>query len=235
MVVVGHLKAKHDHKVTKQEKAELDELCSRYKIYAKPEEVPAPKAGGPPVQGISPPISGLTCSAAADCNYSVCDMQTMLRHGREKHGRGLTTNVSCRPSTVQALFRGVSHVYFEVDDTLTSTSDIDVRTYLKRAFLPKSSIDEVITQQSDRDRPPLLKITLWDCFFSTIREDATQRKHARGIKERHTAHEQDGLFVSLEKVVKLHHEMARTQLEQNCHRFTLAKVLVNGATFSPQS
>lgn len=49
------------------------------------------------------------------------------------------------------------------------------------------------------------------------------------------AHEQDGLFVSLEKVVKLHHEMARTQLEQNCHRFTLAKVLVNGATFSPQS
>ncbi|KAG6374593.1 hypothetical protein JVT61DRAFT_3952 [Boletus reticuloceps] len=143
MIVVGHLKAKHDHKVTKQEKAKLDELCSRYKIYVKPEGVPTPKAGGPPVQGISPPISGLTCSAAADCNYSVCDMQTMLRHGREKHGRGLTTNVSCRLSTVQALFRGVSHVYFEVDDTLTSTSDIDVCAYLKRAFLPKSSVDEV--------------------------------------------------------------------------------------------
>ncbi|KAG6374594.1 hypothetical protein JVT61DRAFT_3953 [Boletus reticuloceps] len=28
--------------------------------------------------------------------------------------------------------------------------------------------------------------------------------------------------------------MAKTQLEQDCHRFTLAKVLVNGATFSPQ-
>ena len=232
-MVVGHLKAKHDHNTTKEEKAELHEICSQYKIYAKPEEVPIPKAGEPPVQGIAPPISGLTCSATVDCNYSVCDVQTMLKHGREKHGRGLTTNALHPPSTVQVLFRGIGHIYFEVDDTLTSSSNIDVRAYLKCNFLPNSSTDEVITQQSDHDRPPLLKITLWDPFSPMIREDAAQRKQARGIKERHTAYEHEGIFVSLEKGVTLHHQITKTQLEHNCHCFTLAKVLMNGANFSP--
>lgn len=232
-MVVGHLSAMHDHKTTGQEKAELHKVYSQHEIYARPEEVPIPKAGGPPVQGITPPISGLTCSAAPTCHYSVRDVQTMLKHGREKHGRGLTTNALYRPSTIQVLFRGVGHVYFEVDDTLTPSSNIDLRAYLKRNFLPKSSTDEVVTQQSDRDRPPLLKITLWDLFLPQIREDAVQRKQARGIKEKHTAHEHEGVFVTLEKVVKLHHEVAKTQLEHHCQRFTLAKVLVNGAKFSP--
>ena len=232
-MVVGHLSVMHDHKTTEKEKVELHEMCSQHKIYERPEEVPIPKPGGPPVQGIAPPVSGLTCSAAADCRYSVRDMQAMLKHGREKHGRGLTTNALYRPSTIQALFRGVGHIYFEVDDTLTSSSNIDLRAYLKRDFLPKSSTDEVITQQSDRDRPPLLKITLWDLFLPQIREDIAQRKQARGIKEKHTAHEHGGIFVSLEKAVKLHHEVAKAQLERHCQRFTLAKVLVNGAKFSP--
>lgn len=232
-MAAGHLSAMHDHKMTEKEKAELHEICSQHEIYARPEEVPLPKAGGPPVQGIAPPIPGLTCNAAADCHYSVRDLQTMLKHGREKHGRGLTTNASYRSSAIQVLFRGVGHIYFEVDDTLTSSSDVDLRAYLKRDFLPKSSIDEVITQHSDRDRPPLLKITLWDLFLPQIREDAAQRKQARCIKEKHTLREHDRIFVTLEKVVKLHHEVAKTKLEHHCQRFTLAKVLVNGAKFSP--
>ena len=232
MTVVGHLKATHDRKMTKKEKAELQEICSQHKIWARPEVVPIPKPGGPPVQGIAPPISGLTCSAAADCSYSVCDLQTMLKHGREKHGRGLTTNALYRSSTVQVLFAGVGRIYFEVDDTLTSLSDVDVRAYLKREFLPRSSTDEVVIQQSDRDRPPLLKITLWDLFLPQIQKDTAQRKQARAIKEKHTEHEHGGIFISLEKAVKLHHEVVKTQLEHHWQRFTLAKVLVNGAKLS---
>lgn len=60
-----------------------------------------------------------------------------------------------------------------------------------------------------------------------------QRKQAQGIKEKHMAHEHGGIFVSLEKAVKLHHEVAKAQLERHCQCFTLAKVLVNGAKFSP--
>ena len=78
---VGHLKAKHDHNMTRKEKAELHEICSQYKIYVRPEEVSIPVAGRPPVQGIAPPISGLMCSAAVNCNYSICDLQMMLKHG----------------------------------------------------------------------------------------------------------------------------------------------------------
>ncbi|KAF8425824.1 hypothetical protein L210DRAFT_986547 [Boletus edulis BED1] len=233
MMVAGHLLGTHGQKMGGNEKEELQKVCSQQSIYARPEEVPVPNAGGPPVQGIAQPIPGLTCSAAADCHYSVRDLQAMLKHGREKHGKGLTTNALYRPSTIQVLFRGVGRVYFEVDATLTSFSDVAVRTYLKQTFLPITSADEVITQRSDRDRPPLLKITLWDLFLPEVREDSVQRKHARGVKEGHTAHEHGGIFVSLEKVVKLHHELAKKQLDHHCQRFTLAKVLLSGAKFSP--
>ncbi|KAF8124458.1 hypothetical protein EV363DRAFT_1454502 [Boletus edulis] len=74
---------------------------------------------------------------------------------------------------------------------------------------------------------------LWDLFLPTIREDAAQRKQARGIKEKHTAQEHEGIFISLDKAVRHHCERAKPQLEHNHRRFTPVKVLVNGANFSP--
>lgn len=135
---------------------------------------------------------------------------------------------------VQTMFHSVGRVYFEVDVTLTAQSDLDVRDYLRASFLPIVDTDSVVTQLSDRDRPPLLKVTMWDSFQVGIREDAEQRKAVRLIKAKHKDDEYEGLFVSLAKAVKSHHGTTKELLESSPHPFTMGKVLLNGAAFNPE-
>lgn len=233
-MVVGHLKNKHGYSVSQGEKADLRALCVDRGVHESVGEMPIPRACGPPVQGIAPPEAGFSCTADASCEYSVRDLQTMLKHCRERHSQGLLANSSFRESTVQVIFQSVGHVYFEVDATLTPTSDLDIRRHLQGTFLPSAVKDPVFVHDSDRDRPPLWKITLWDKFEPEVRSDAGQRKAARLLKAQHTEIEHGGIFVSLEKAVKSHHSSTRELLEGSSHPFTLAKVLLNGPQLSPE-
>lgn len=231
---MGHLKRQHRYVVEKGDRAELEELCKSRGVHTRAQDVPVPRAGGPPVQGIAPPVEGLSCTADPACEYSVQDLQTMLRHCRENHGQGLLNNSKFRKSMVQSMFPSVGHVYFEVDPAATLESNLDVRRYLRGTFLPAHASDPVVPQDSDRDRAPLLKITLWDEFERDIRSDADQREAARVIKAKHTAGEHGGIFVSLKKVVKRHHATTRALLNGSSHSFTIAKVLLNGPGLSPE-
>ncbi|KAG6369995.1 hypothetical protein JVT61DRAFT_12631 [Boletus reticuloceps] len=121
----------------------------------------------------------------------------MLRHCREKHGQGLLANSSFRTSMVQSIFSSLG----KTPPPVLSCSSLSA--------LPALADDPVILQDSDRDRPPLLKITLWDEFEPDIRANISQREAARVIKEKHTAKEHGGIFLSLEKAVKLYHVTTR--------------------------
>ncbi|KAG6370335.1 hypothetical protein JVT61DRAFT_12288 [Boletus reticuloceps] len=62
---------------------------------------------------------------------------------------------------VQTIFRGVGRQYFEVDVTATAESDLDMRDYLRLQFLPSVKCSTLLEAGSDRDRPPLLRLTMW--------------------------------------------------------------------------
>jgi hypothetical protein len=231
---MGHLRQQHEYRATADDKEELSALCASRGVPEKAEEVQVPRACGPPVQGIAPPQPGLSCTADTACEYSVRDLQTMLKHCRDKHGQGLLKNSSYRESTVQAIFQSVGRIFFEVDATVTPTSDLDLRKHLRDAFLPGAVVDPVVGPNSEHDRPPLWKITMWDHFEPEIRKDAEQRKAARLLRGKHSEAEQGGIFVSLEKAARGHHALARSVLANSSHSFTLAKVMLSGPDFSPE-
>jgi hypothetical protein len=171
------------------------------------------------------------------CEYSVRDRQTMLRHSREKHGGGLVGTTVFENTLVQYLFRSVSHVYFEVDPALTLTAgdnmNLDVRRYLRGAFLIGQEDNTVTKQDADRDRPPLLRITMWDTFQEEIRKDPAQRHAAHLLKAKHEVGEGDGIFVALDTAVKTYHAATRVLVNGCSNSFTIRKVLLNGPNFSP--
>ncbi|KAF8121041.1 hypothetical protein EV363DRAFT_1302524 [Boletus edulis] len=101
-MAVGHLKKQHRVVVPEACKKELENICVQNRVYENPHEVPLPRAGGPPVEGIAPPTAGLTCAAGGNC-----------RHGREEHEGGTLATTKYRASKVQVLFLGVGHVYFK--------------------------------------------------------------------------------------------------------------------------
>jgi hypothetical protein len=151
-----------------------------------------------------------------------------------QHGQGLVHDTDRAETMVQAIFQGVCRQYFEVDVNVTAESDLDMRDYLRLQFLPSVKADLVLAVGSDRDRPPLLKITMWDVFHEEIRKDAEQRKAAWRIKQKHSPTEHGGVLNSLDKVVREHHSRAKMFLEETPHAFTVAKVLLNGPGFSPE-
>ena len=230
---LGHLRSKHNRKVRDSEKILFEELCKSRNVHEKPQEVVMPKPGGPPVPGIAPPVEGFSCAADSECNYSVQDYQTMLKHCRVKHQQGLAGNSLHRRSWVQFLFAGFGKLYFEVDPDVAAASDLDVRQYLRGTFLPAQVDDPLVPQGSDRDRPPLLKITMWDEFEPEVREDLAQRQAAQQIKGSHAESELGGMFTSLGNAVKRYHELTKSLLEESAHSFTISKVLMNGPVFSP--
>ena len=228
------MKSQHNFSVKATQKSAFEQLCKDRLVCKKPQDVILPKAGGSPVQGIAAPVEGLACCADSACEYSVCDLQTMIRHSKEKHARRITGENSYRPCMVQCIFRGVGKVYFEVDPTAVFECNLDVRRYLRTTFLPAHAKDPVFPQGSDRDRPPLLRITLWDEFEPDIRKDEAQRNFAWRLKARHTAEEQGGVFVSLERAVKQHHAAVRVLLNECPNSFTIAKILLNGRVYMPE-
>ncbi|KAG6369038.1 hypothetical protein JVT61DRAFT_1939 [Boletus reticuloceps] len=230
-MAVGHLKKQHGIIVPEAGRKELQNLCTQNKVYENPHKVPLPRVGGPPVEGIAPPTAGLSCAAGSDCRYSVCDLQAMIRHGREEHKGGTLATTKYRASKVQALFLGVGHVYFEVDPELTASSDADTRDYLRAVFLQEAGFDEVVPADGPRDRPPLLNITHWDEFMPEIRENVDQRRAAHALKGKHAVDEQEGIFEVLQRTVQSHHKTTREKLEHSANRFLLRKVLVNGPDF----
>lgn len=229
----GHLKNKHGHKVGKDMETQFQNFCRSRNVLVKPQDFAVPKAGGPPIQGLTPPEAGFSCRAGA-CTYSVKDCQTMLKHSRKKHGGGLAHNSLYQPSLVQCAFQGHGKAYFEVDPTASEESDLDMRNYLRATFLPAQTRDLLVLQDSDRDRSPLLKITMWDKFEVAIQQDAAQVAAAMQIRGQHTEEEHGGVFVSLARTVKLYHETTKRLLESSGHSFLIEKVLLNGPGYTAE-
>ena len=116
-MAVGHFKNQHGYRVTAGDSKMLSALCTDQGVPEKAEEVQIPRACGPPVQGLVSPQPGLSCMADTACEYSIQDLQTMLKHCREKHAQGLLKNSSYRELTIQAIFQSVGRVFFEVHVT----------------------------------------------------------------------------------------------------------------------
>ena len=232
---LGHAKNQHGVFTSREEKAAFKAFCQKRGVCERPEQAPIPQAGGPPVKGIAAPVPGYSCRAnPLSCRYSVRDFQTLLKHARIQHGQGLAHDTDREETMVQTIFQGVGRQYFEVDVDVTPESDLDMRDYLHLQFLPSVKGDPVLAAGSDRDRPPLLKITMWDEFQEDIRKDPEQRKAAWKIKQKHSPTEHGGILDSLDKVVREHHSRAKKFLEETPHAFTVAKVLLNGPMFSPE-
>jgi len=230
---LGHLKNNHKYRVGKDTEMQFQILCRSHNICVKPQDFTIPKAGGPPIQGLAPPEAGLSCRAGA-CTYCVKDRQTMLKHSRNNHGGGLAHNSLYQQSLIQCAFQGLGKVYFEVDPTANEESNLDVRNYLRATFLPALTRDPLVSQNSDRDRSPLLKITMWDKFEVAIQQDAAQVAAAMQIRGQHTEEECGGIFASLARTVKLYHETAKHLLESSGHSFLIGKVLLNGPGYTAE-
>lgn len=227
---LGHLRSQHSVAASKDQKDALTELCKARNIHADAKDVVNPKPGGPPIPGIAPPVVGHACNA---CEYRVVDSGSMVRHGRVKHGGSLSGQPQSREAFVQCIFAGVGRVYFEVDPHHAEGADLGVRVYLRAKFLPGQAEDPLVPQDQDRDRPPLLKITMWDEFEPEVRKDETQRKLAAKLKSRHEPCEQGGIFVQLANAIVSYHRNAKLLLKGSAHKFTICKVLMNGPGFSP--
>lgn len=228
---LGHLKNNHEYKVRKDMETQFQTFCRSHNVLVNPHDLAIPKAGGPPIQGLAPPEAGLSCRAGA-CMYSVKDHQTMLKHSRNNHGGGLAHNSLYQHSLVQCAFQGHGKVYFEVDPTANEESNLDMRNYLRATFLPAQTRDPLVSQDSDRDRSPLLKITMWDKFEVAIQQDAAQVAAAMQIRGQHTEEEHGGIFVSLARTAKLYHETTKHLLESSGHSFLIQKVLLNGPGYT---
>ena len=232
---LGHVMNQHGVTTSSEEKEAFEAFCKKRGVCERPEQAPIPQPGGPPVRGIGAPTPGYSCRAdPVNCRYSVRDFQTLLKHARIKHGQGLAHDTAREETMVQTIFQGVGRQYFEVDVDASAESDLDMRDYLRLQFLPLVKDDPVVALGSDRDRPPLLKITMWDEFHPEIRKDPEQRKAAWRIKQKHSLAERGGIFDSLDKVVREHHSQAKKLLEDVPNAFTAAKVLRNGPRFSPE-
>ena len=232
---LSHAKNQHGVTTSREEKDAFKTFCQEHGVCERPEQAPVPQGGGPPVRGIAAPVPGYSCRADPfNCRYSVRDLQTLLRHARIRHDQGLAHDTDREETMVQTIFQGVGRQYFEVDVNATAESDFDVRDYLRLQFLPSVKADPVLAAGSDRDRPPLLKITMWDEFHEEIRKDAEQRKAAWRIKQKHSLTEHGGILNSLDRVVREHHSRAKKLLQEMPHAFTAAKVLLNGPGFSPE-
>lgn len=176
---LGHVKNQHDVTMSREETEAFKVFCKKHGVFERPEQALIPQAGGPPVRGIAAPVPGYSCRAdPLHCRYSVRDFQTLLRHARMEHGQGLAHDTDREETMVQTIFQGVGRQYFKVDVNATAESDLDMRDYLHLQFLPSVKADPVLAAGSDHDRPPLLKITLWDEFHEEIWKDAEQRKAA---------------------------------------------------------
>ncbi|KAF8131379.1 hypothetical protein EV363DRAFT_1329892 [Boletus edulis] len=234
-VALGHAKNQHGVLTSREEKKVFEAFCKDHRVCERPEQAPIPLAGGPPVRGIAAPVPGYSCRAdPLNCRYSVRDFQTLLTHARLRHRQGLALNTDRAETMVQTIFQGVGRQYFEVDVTATAESNLDLRDYLRLQFLPSVKGDPILAAGSDRDRPPLLKITMWDEFEEEIRKDGEQRKAAWRIKQKHAPTELGGILKSLDEVVREHHSHVKKLLEETPHAFTVAKVLLNGPGFSPE-
>lgn len=232
---LGHATKQHGATISGEESKVFRAFCVEHEVCQLPEQAPIPQAGGPPVKGIAAPISGYSCRAdPLNCRYSVRDWQTLLKHARLQHGQGLANNTVRAETMVQTIFRGVGRQYFEVDMTATAESDLDMRDYLRLQFLPSVKGSTLLEAGSDRDRPPLLKLTRWDEFEEGIRKDGEQRKAAWGIKQKHAPSELGGILKSLDDVVREHLRQVQKLLQDTPHPFTVAKVLLNGPGFSPE-
>lgn len=232
---LGHAKNQHGVPTSRAEKKVFEAFCKDHGVCERPEQAPIPLAGGPPVTGIAAPVPGYSCRAdPLNCRYSVRDFQTLLTHARLRHHQGLALNTDREETMVQTIFQGVGRQYFEVDVTATAESNLDLRDYLRLQFLPSVKGDPILAAGSHRDRPPLLKITMWDEFEEEIRKDSEQRKAAWRIKQKHAPTELGGILKSLDEVVKEHHSHVKKLLQETPHAFTVAKVLLNGPGFSPE-
>ncbi|KAG2737243.1 hypothetical protein P692DRAFT_20823862, partial [Suillus brevipes Sb2] len=191
-MVVGHLKNKHSHSVASHESDELAKYCVDKNIYRRQEEVRLPAPGGPVIQMISPPRVGIACTLLTDCQYSVCNLDTMKRHAKLVHGRA-AGDARYRQVSVQNLFDSVGRSYFAVEPVVSDPTD-NLKALLMQNFHPSldvSSIPEVLTPE---ERRPLLKVMSWDLFMVDVRRHPKEVKAVEALKGKHHHEEHLGLF-----------------------------------------
>ncbi|KAG2121470.1 hypothetical protein DEU56DRAFT_918156 [Suillus clintonianus] len=228
-MLVGHRKKFHCfYRAPTAALQALLEFCSESDVYEKPEHVKLPTAGGPPVQLISDPSDGLACTASLDCTYAVKDLQTMQRHGREKHSTRRLEKIYHRPCQVQQIFTGVGNSYFEIRQNIVPGSRPDVKMIIQTQFLPTLDIALVVPADTERERTPLMRFMGWDKFLLNVRMNPVQRRAADDIKKKHTVEEHGGLITRLAATVREHMEKASTILDGHPHRFSLSKLLLYG-------
>lgn len=233
-IVKGHLRGKrHRIKLKPEQEDELERAFHAGGVFESPGQVNLPSPGGPPVQAISRPVEGNAC-AEKGCTYCVRDWQRMLLHSRDKHGRSVASEVLRRSAMMQVLFLSANGVYFEVDVDATAAAAVNLRNYLRTNFIVAPDLEQVVTEDADRDRLPLLKLTQWDRFMPEIREHRGERRAAQALKAGHLAEEVGGAFGRLQQVVTQHHAIIRQALDKCGQSFTVQKVLKNGPGFGAQ-
>lgn len=216
------------HQVPSTTLQSMLDFCKEFSIYEKPEHVKIPTAGGPPVQLIADPSDGFVCTASVDCSYAVKDMQTMQRHGREKHGTTRLMDIQYRQCQVQRIFTGVGNSYFEIGQNVMPGARPDVKTIIETTFLPSLDVALVLPANTERERTPLMRFMGWDKFEVELRMNPTQRRAADEIKKKHAENECGGILVRLAATVRAHMARASTILDGHPHRLSLAKLLLYG-------
>ncbi|KAG1830498.1 hypothetical protein DFJ58DRAFT_848448 [Suillus subalutaceus] len=228
-MVAGHRKNHHhSYQVPSAALQAVLDFCSEYTIYEKRENVKLPTAGGPPVQLVADPSDGFTCTASPDCFYSVKDLSSMQRHGREKHGTTRLVEIRYRPCQVQRIFTAVRNSYFEIGQNVIPGARPDIRTTLQATFLPTLDIALVVPAETERERTPLTRFMGWDKFLEELRMNPTQRRAAEQIKKKHTDDESGGIITRLAATVRDHMARASTILDGHPHRLSLSKLLLYG-------
>ncbi|KAG6369869.1 hypothetical protein JVT61DRAFT_13430 [Boletus reticuloceps] len=228
-MVPGHRKVHHGETTSPKALAAFTTFCEEKRVFNKPEQVTPPQPGGPPVEGISGPVDGFSCTVDKSCLYSVKDYSSMQRHNREKHKGPAMGEIRSRSTKVQTLFTGVGRVYFEVSPLAASAGQGNLKAAVTRALPALHEADEgPLPAVEDREPPPLIRAMDWDNFHPELRADRRTRDPVIALKDRHKENEHSGIFVRLQRLVVSYTKLAASCLDGHPQKLTATKVLVYG-------
>jgi hypothetical protein len=191
------------------------DFCKESSIYEKPEHIKLPTAGGPPVQLIADPSEGFVCTASIDCSYAVKDLETMQRHGREKHSTTQLMDIQYLQCQVQHIFMGVGNSYFATGQNVMPGARPDVKAIIQATYLPTLDVALVIPANTERERTPLMPA-----------DESHPETGSGRNQEKHTEEECGGILTCLASTIRDHMARASTILDGHrrisaigyCHR-----------------
>ncbi|KAG6369839.1 hypothetical protein JVT61DRAFT_13396 [Boletus reticuloceps] len=231
-VLKGHLKAQHKHVVPRQDLEDLQVFLHDRHVYDRPEEVPLPSPGGPPVQGLCAPQHGFTCQMRG-CAYASKSEEVMKRHDVAAHGLVYPQERRYRDCKVQALFNSVGRVFFQIQDELPNETKDE--SLLRAALLDVGatwSADGTAAIATDKDRTPpaLLRVTGWGEHLPSVRASRALRAKTLALKDKLKADELGGILQGLPVAVDGLFQLGRTLLNGHSSKLTALKVVIHGAS-----